>query len=496
MTKQTENILLLLFLIFLQVSEGYTQNYNVINPERERTYGNRNAEYVFLKIDSTIHEGEDSILYFAKVIDTNATAECDALYKKNSILGSKLIIQADSTHIFFNDANDSIILHPNYPLGQTWRMYTYADGGYIEAKINSYDYLTIMPDVEDSLKGIKLNIYNSSGVVQDDSLLNGKTIDFTKNFGLVQTFRFDNFPFDTTVYYLRGLTSPDTGLVNLTANAIFNFELGYEFHYREKLSSGSDAAHADVEKYYKYFVLQKYQYADSVVYDVSRAEIDYSFNTITGYDTLTYLDTISIPYYYADYAFLDTLEMKLFYNNASGYADMVVSDSAFAYINHKYAYDWFTYIPFTNCLLNESDLQNPQQHYGEGVGTIYYKDSTDQYNFYILELLYFQRGLTEWGNPINFDTLGLVQIENTVENSIDFKMFPNPANDILYIRLPAASQSDVVSKITDTRGNFLQVKQHNPAEVCTLNISDLPAGCYIITITTATHSASRRFIKN
>ncbi|MFN0274743.1 MAG: T9SS type A sorting domain-containing protein [Chitinophagales bacterium] len=484
-----KKIYFFLFIIYAVGICAPAQNFQMVNPLREMTYLTKDSVYAFVKVDSTKLSGIDSIFFIKPILDTIETDECSAIYNLNSVLGNKVIIKGDGTHQYFNKTGDTITFKTKANLGEVWRLYTYANGAYINGTLNSYEYLTVMPDVEDTLKGVKIRIYDSLGVQQTDSLLDGKTIDFTKEFGLVQTFNLNDFPYDTALYYLRGITLPDTGIVDIKKEDIFNFLPGYEFHYREYEITGDATNYLQTERFYKYFILSKSDYVDSVVYEAYRVEIDYVDNPITGFDTVRYLDTVSFSILYDNYRFLDTLELSVLQHGTFGYSDLISND-IYNGIPHKYVYSWFDYDTETFCLtpINSNDL--PQQIYGEGIGTIYYKDSTDTYNNYELELMYFQKGLIQWGEPINFDTLGFVEIEH-YEISQIVKIYPNPVST--YLHLTMLNGVNVICRIMNQKGQIFMQKEIIGSEA--LDVSQLETGFYLCQIVSDSLVKTVGFIK-
>lgn len=467
------------------------QNFQMANPQRERLYLTDDSIYAFVEIDSIHIEGSDTIQYFNTLFDTIETSGCEAVYTIQSILGNKVIIKPDGTYHYFNSDGDTITFKTKAILSDEWRMYTYPNGNYINATLNSYDYLTVMPGVEDTLKGVKIRIYDSTGVLQTDSLLDGITIDFTKEFGLIQTPRFSNFPYDTTMYFLRGVSNPDTGLIDIKTKDVFHFLPGYEFHYHNSEITGDAGNFLQTDKFYKYFILSKTEYADSVTYETYRVEIDYINSNDTDFDTIQYLDTITFSVVYSDYAFLDTLELSLLQNENSGYSDLFSNDN-YNGIIYKEVFDWFTYNTSTLCLDLVSEQYLPKQVYGDGIGTIYFKDSSDLYNEQELTLVYFQKGLTQWGEPLNFDSLGFVEVNN-YEVSEMLNVYPVPAHNTLYVSSFTGVSENVLCRVFDANGQ-MRIHQflHLPGEV---DVTHLAVGFYVFQVAGDNINFSTTFIK-
>lgn len=480
-----------LFLVLLLANFSIAQNFQMVNPQRERLYLTEDSIYAFVKIDSIHLDGMDTTQYFNTLFDTIETSGCEAVYNVLSILGSKVIIKSDGTYQYFNSAGDTITFKTKAILGEEWRMFNYPNGNYINATLNSYDYLTVMPDVEDTLKGVKIRIYDSSGVLQTDSLLDGITIDFTKEFGLVQTPGFNNFPYDTTMYFLRGLSNPDTGFLDVKSYDVFNFLPGYEFHYHDFEITGDAGNFTQTDKYYKYFILSKIEYEDSVTYETYRVEIDYINNNNSDFDTIQYLDTVTFSVQYSDYKFLDTLEMSLLQKVNFGYSDLF-SNENYNGVSYKEVYDWYTFDAGILCLDLLTSTYLPKQIYGDGIGTIYFKDSSDSFNEKELSLVYFQKGLTQWGVPLNFDSLGFVEVSN-YDFSAMLNIYPVPTNHTLYLSSTSEYTVEVLCKIVDAGGK-IQTQQFISLPG-SINVSGLAGGFYVCQIVGNNTIISKPFIK-
>ncbi len=93
-------------------------------------------------------------------------------------------------------------------------------------------------------------------------------------------------------------------------------------------------------------------------------------------------------------------------------------------------------------------------------------------------------------DDINLDGESLVQIEN--QNFLQAQISPNPAKDILNIRLNQTQNTEI--RIYDIRGQLLMQKtmheKHNQ-----INIQNLPAGIYILKIKQNGESLRKKFIK-
>ena len=69
----------------------------------QRDTADIDSSYVFVKIDSVVASGSDSIFYFNRYLDTLNAGSCSALNGDTTLLGYKMIKKDDiyGTHVFF-----------------------------------------------------------------------------------------------------------------------------------------------------------------------------------------------------------------------------------------------------------------------------------------------------------------------------------------------------------------------------------------------------------
>jgi hypothetical protein len=492
--KWSLKVLIILLIFNLTTgSKALSQNYRLIDANRIRTYGTVDSNYIFIKVDSVFASGDDTTYYFNRLIDTVYQPDCLINYADTSVLGKKMIINSDSsaTHIFFNENGDSIFIETLVSVGDTWILYTFEDSSYIKATVVSKAPLGILPNITDTVARLHLNVYSNSDVLLSDTFPNEKKFDITKNYGLIEFYDFNDFPEDTFLILLKGISDPDTAMVDVDAENAFNFQLGDEFHFREVLSDGESYLRQSAIKYY---ILNKYQYSDSVVYDAVHVQID-SLSNPTSPTAVTFVwDTVTLTYNYDDYAFLDTIELTLFEAQQFGFSDWRQNDSLYEGIPFKLVYDWFEYNPDDSCLSNAGNTYLPEQQYGDGLGLMHYFDSTAINNYYQLDMVFFHKGLKEWGIPYDFSELLLIA-NGTEDNLNSVNIFPNPASESIVISNLPKLESHVYINIYDLQGRQLIRAHISTISEQSINISSLKQGAYIIGIETNYAIKALPFIK-
>ena len=497
--KKIRSFLPILLLLTIFSTEVQGQNYALFNKDRYMTFTQRDtadvdSSYVFAKIDSVVIDGFDSIFYFNRFLDTLNAGSCYALNGDTTILGYKMIKKDDiyGTHVFFNNNGDSIFIRNKIADGDVWHMYTWPDGSYVKATVINYIPFSPLPDTPDSIYRVQLNVFTLAGMSVPDSFPNQTKIDLSKDHGLIEFFDFRIFPSpgDSNKYLLRGLTNPYEHKADVDAKKAFGFETGYEYHYREEvapdLASGADKRISA----WKYFVMDKFESASEVSYTMERVLFDTLFTDGTPSSNITW-DTVTVTYEYADYGFLDTLELCVFEAINFGYSDWIKEDTIYKGIAHKYVYDWFTYDDETGCLDNPDNISQPEQLYGDGLGLMHYMDSTDAENHYKLDMVYFHVGLLEWGEPYDFSILDL-SVENNYANAIS--VYPNPAQDKIILKL----QNPDIYKvhIYSIEGKLvLSTNSSDNSEKMEISVNALNSGYYLMEVIGERETFTTKFIK-
>lgn len=491
---------LMICVSLLQSTELFGQYYRLFDKDRTMTFTRRAVDetdslYYFMKTTGFDVAGEDTTFYFNKQLRTIGDPDCAFQTLDTIDMGHKALVQNDTdiTYVFFNKNNDSIFIHTQIEVGDVWHVYDWPDGTYIKATVVNKLERTILPDVLDTLMRIQLNVVTAAGVTLTDVFPNGTKFDITKHYGIIEFFDFYNFPEpgDSLPLLLRGLSNPDMNIVDVDAQTAFNYETGYEFHYREEQAPDM-ATGADLRiSAWKYFVMARTDLPNGVSYTMQRIQFDTLYTGGMPSSNVIW-DTVTVEYLYDDYAFLDTLELTVLQNTLHGYADWIKADTLYKGFAHKYVYDWFNYDAGTACLSNPDDINMPEQLYGEGLGLIHYLDSTDASNYYKWDMTYFHIGLKEWGTPYDFSALDMNI--GSLAQAETLHLFPNPASAQIHVTVPA--YGDLQYTIFNMQGVALRAQAlPTGTGIAVIDIASLPAGYYTMRITGNTGLAIGTFIK-
>lgn len=83
------------------------------------------------------------------------------------------------------------------------------------------------------------------------------------------------------------------------------------------------------------------------------------------------------------------------------------------------------------------------------------------------------------------DNLGPLSASGSPLKNSEFKIFPNPACEIIYIQRHGTILNHTVVRLRDILGRIIRQKEHNLHQTCSLSLSGLPSGVYWIEIETA-----------
>ncbi len=472
------------------------QNYKLINKDRTMTFARLSEAgfdslFYFIKVDSIETTGSDSTFYFNKQLVDGGTPDCIYVNNDTTILGTKVLIQSDTdiTYVFFNRHNDSIFIHTQIEIGDTWKVYKWSNGSYVKATVVNKLLRTVLPGIEDTLYRIQLNVFTLGGTMLVDTFPNATKIDISKYHGISEFFNFNIFPApgDSIARVSQGLSNPYEGVVDVDAYRTFDFGLGYEFHYREITIPDTEFGADKKISAWKDFILGKVQNETSVTYTIERVKLDTLYFGASQSINFSW-DTIIKTINYSDYAYLDTIEYNLLSSTNDGYSDWNRVDTIYNKIAYKTVYDWYTYDPETLCLSNPDDITMPEQVYGDGIGVTHLLDSVSPENLYALDLVYFQKGFITWGTPYDFSDYNISNTNLTPD--LNLTIYPNPVKDILYMN------SDLVFntyEIIDVAGRLFKSGEIISSQ---LNIASLPSGVYFIKLRNDNQAVIRQIIKN
>ena len=472
------SIKFVVFLPLLLSAMAYSQDYSLFYLERDVTISSRDelgldTAFSFLSIEEVVTEADGEAYYFTKQIDTTNINLCPT---DTSIAGIKMLKLADDlngTCVFFNSNGDSIFIRTILGLGDTWRFYTFEDGSYVEASVVTYNEFGILPGIDDSLYRVRLNVFSEFDEPLLDVFPDETKFDISKQYGLTEMWDFYNFPNDQDQYFLSGLTNPKIAVTDIDAEAAFNYQSGYELHY-QITEANQDTISTTFQGW---FILNSEVRPDNSGVDLEIRETSYFLQEIAGVvtDEFGIIDTIDVGFNYDDYTFLDSLELRMIPEDEYTFSDHIFNENEYMGVRHKVLQAIYNEGLGDQCL-ETNEERTIARVYGDGIGSLYFLDSISNVDFLRSEVVYFQKGLITWGEPIDFEGLGLVDIELLPLESNEWNIYPNPANN--WVRIDGELDYNTTITLFDLNGKLL--KQWNGASI--LDLSDIAPGMYLISI--------------
>lgn len=481
----------LLFLLFCFPFSVAAQNWQCVSSVRDVffTVPYSNALRA-IHIDSTYTSGSDSVFCNYRCVPDGQDDQQYCFHADDtSWLGVRAIVESDGDHLFFNRANDTILIQANASQGTSWKLHEWDSGNYISADIDSVNYQSVL-GVMDSVKTILLNAKDSLNNPMTHAL-NGKYFRISKNHGILTAFHFLNFPDESEELNIVGIDNSNLGIQNLTVSEIFNIDTGDVFQYSDFTRWGTTSY---IQKYIENRVLNKTLSAngDTLTYVLDNMYHHYQFIN-TGSDTSYFIhDTITYVVSLINESSLNEFPKQVHVADTSwqvvyGFTDQIV-DTFYNGRRVKERSDFYqdqTYCiayPTGNCIF-------PRNSYAHGLGLVsIYDMGIPGWPCHDYHLIYFRKGTETWGTPLNWSVI----LNSESLDNREFVVFPNPAKDILTLKNLPASAPEV--KIFSLQGIQLWSAKTGNSQEMTVCVKDFARGICILELETATGPIFTRLV--
>ncbi|MBK6963342.1 MAG: hypothetical protein IPH20_05200 [Bacteroidales bacterium] len=230
--KTTSFLVLLILANFITVTL-YAQNYRVLQPGRTTQYIGSLGDLHAMQVDSVTISGTDTNYFLLKNL-RQMDWSCYHL-QGPSWMGDRVTIRPDGETSFYNIYDQSVTIKTRAALNEEWISYT-ETGLSFRASVSSVGVEDIL-GIIDSVKTISFQALNSEGQ-NIDHVVNNMNLILSKNYGLVKTLNFFNFPdfrfgFEMNridEFTLTGYNNPETGFQNLTWKQVHDHNIGDELH--------------------------------------------------------------------------------------------------------------------------------------------------------------------------------------------------------------------------------------------------------------------------
>jgi hypothetical protein len=447
--------------------------------------------YNTIHIDSTATvAGSEELYNFINFQDSLSWSCYPA--NRNAWIASKIIQSTTGEEYFFTPAGDTVYLLPQASLNNTWHLYNYSNGNYIEAKVVSIAMQSFI-GLNDSVKTIEMTAKDAGGNTIAN-ILNGKQLKLSENYGFIQTLGFRYFPSDTVLFHLSGIDNISAGITNLTAAQIFDFNVGDEFHYRKEYHF--DAAHSYFH-YSIYKVLSKSFSGDSstVFYtsDVCQRSVSYSFSDSTVNTGQGPVNTSFI----LSPSFINKYSFQMKDTSAAGWQSSTTDNGFLNFFidttylgrikketHYYYSPDWI--LPCFSMLVGECVF--PDTTYAPGLGWVSISDQTCGGG----NMIYYKKGAEEWGTQLNCSVLLSAGAVSNDKSS--FEIYPNPApfySEITFNYPSSALKRELI--IHSVIGNeIVRYSLSSGSTSLLVKLPSLAAGLYIARVS---GSGTERIVK-
>jgi hypothetical protein len=491
-----------LFLIMLLSAHlCRAQNWQCLQPGVKHYFTNSNRYLRGIRIDS-VKTYADSVVYYpfhtprGRYYNGSSTA-LDST--GGSWLGKHVVQLGDGTFLFDNLWGDTIIIKSQASVGDSWVFCRDTSSLYYRADLVAKDTMTVLGYL-DSIKTLLLTARNGSAIVTTDPVDSFRIV-LSKNYGFVQVCDLYTFPYHkpdsgyvsgldlfldksgTMPYQAYGFAGYPptqatslfalTPFVNPTLQQLYTFSIGDVLQYKQ--CHDPDGFGCDISYMGSDLVPSTYE-ADTIINIISTgSSVRYDFSGGATYPSPFFIYyTTSREMTIGNSLLIDTTLMPEEYLQPD-----IVYYSPFdtSYCMNTPFYD---VVPnYLRGIQPPIYFEGPvtEQRYKTGIGQVYnyFSAATMWFTFTISELVYYKNASNSCGS---FHSPSAVpEIKN---RSNYFSLFPNPANDLLTIKL--TTQQPYTINLINTLSQTIKTIACNKLQQA-INTANIPAGVYTISIT-------------
>ncbi len=487
------NKLFTLFLLALTLSAS-AQNYKLFNAGTKKVfteYPVTDSSYS-IAFDSAAVSGSDSIYFPYTGIEDQFMEVSNCMFwggpmcrqqNKPTWPGLKIISESDGRYLFFNNPGDTLFFDFALLPGAS-SLFFEDDQQRFMLLAEDADTMNIL-GIIDSVRYFRILHTDLQGN-PINSLLNNELIILGKQLGLARFFRIDLFPQVLQPLTILGNSSPETGLVRLTHEMIYDHQPGDEIQYREWFDNFGGPPAVNYQRFTKYVFLERSNSPDTITYRVKRSVFEMGSDVmLTDTILLQYRRGVvlaEIPYDYIDQ------------NNRMEYRVLDMADycglSMWTYTTKP---EYLMYCAEDNCW-GVYDTQGPppvgETRVVAGLG-LYLDVSTvispPPYGYSSgKEVVYFKKNGISCGQEV------IVGVENQPLIDHSVAIFPNPAGDFLYIRNEHDNSGTI--GIFNSNGQ-LKISAIIENQLTELDLTNLSPGIYLVKVIGAKQLRSFKLIK-
>jgi len=431
-----------------------------------------------IAFDSVVMIGNDSVYFNYTAINNEIELESDTCQfwggpycnqqDRPLWFGSRIIFDNSGIYSFITGQDDTLTF--NFDLLQGDSSLFYQDSSqYFYIVFEGADTSTIL-NIPDSAKYFRISNYDISGNTIN-SVLNNEKIIIGKEMGLAGFFRINSFPLVQQPVSLIGNISPASGFISLTNEMVYDHQVGDEIQYLDQYSNYGGPPWLNYTNYIKHTFLERIDNQDSIIYTVERSTYKTDSNLLLQ-------DTIVLKYkrntIIAESPF-DKLDQEHSLLLTSFYAADYCDLNAWTY---KRDAKYKIYCPADNCW-GSYDIPGPPPNeetiYVCGLGL--YRDISalsappPEGFSHFTGIIYFKKDGIECGEEV------IVNVNDQVIPASGFSVYPNPANDQLYVRTIGNVTGVII--LSDLNGRQIN-KVSIQSRLTLIDTGNLKNGVYLV----------------
>lgn len=388
-------------------------------------------------------------------------------------------------------------------MGESWIVYRWPNQDLmIKATVSSQGPQNVLGAI-DEVKSIVLSVQDGANHVVAGNLFNGKVLELSQSFGLLNTFDFYHFPNDTSLYSLIEVT-PMTDYRKIVIKRIYDFNVGDKFHTTNNKIYTIDANYQivdgqDEKMMQKVISKTTYTIDTAITYSFERCSVVYNYVNYIK-DTTNIYDTVSVTYSYQNFADSALFQMPMqTFPVANNWYDAKLIYQSLSNNQRTYTYPDRVDVMFSDTCWRYicADPGPGITSYLEGLGGPYYENQGGwgvPSNSH--KLVYYKKGETTWGTPIAPNCLSLindVQEINSLESVV--KMYPNPVMNKVFIDLQNFDSEMATLEIYSLEGKLLLKQSVVSNTVSEIDLQSLSSGMFVLKIRDKNHNVVRLMSK-